>query len=177
MRRLTGAINKSNCVVLFTNQIREKIGVMFGSPETQPGGRALKFFSSVRMDIRRIGQIKDSTGKVGGNRTRLKVVKNKVAPPFTEAEFDIMYNEGISHSGSLVDLGVEHKILEKKGSWVAYKGEMIGQGREAAKLHLIETPELAAELTQLIMDKVQPKVGETVAGGGKESEDAEESEE
>jgi recombination protein RecA len=176
MRRLTGAINKSNCVVLFTNQIREKIGVMFGSPETQPGGRALKFFSSVRMDIRRIGQIKDSTGKVGGNRTRLKVVKNKVAPPFTEAEFDIMYNEGISHSGSLVDLGVEHKILEKKGSWVAYKGEMIGQGREAAKLHLIETPELADELTKLIMDKVQPKVGETVAGGAEESEESEESE-
>lgn len=105
MRRLTAAISKSRCVVLFTNQIREKIGVMFGSPETQPGGRALKFFASVRMDIRRIGQIKESAGKVVGNRTRIKVVKNKVAPPFTETEFDIMYNEGISHSGSLVDLG------------------------------------------------------------------------
>ena len=132
MRRLTGAINKTQCVVLFTNQIREKIGVMFGSPETQPGGRALKFFSSVRMDIRRIGQIKETSGKVIGNRTRLKVVKNKVAPPFTDCEFDIMYNEGISHSGSLVDLGVEHKILEKKGSWISFKGEMVGQGREAA---------------------------------------------
>ena len=121
------------------------------------------------MDIRRIGQIKESTGKVVGNRTRLKVVKNKVAPPFTECEFDIMYNEGISHSGSLVDLGVEHKILEKKGSWVAYKGEMIGQGREAAKQHLLDEPKLAAELTQLIMDKVQPKAGEPVTGSSEET--------
>ena len=164
MRRLTGAINKTQCVVLFTNQIREKIGVMFGSPETQPGGRALKFFSSVRMDIRRIGQIKESSGKVIGNRTRLKVVKNKVAPPFTETEFDIMYNEGISHSGSLVDLGVEHKLLEKKGSWISYKGEMIGQGREAAKQSLLDNPELADEIMQLILDKVQPKAGESLTG-------------
>ena len=157
-------------MVLFTNQIREKIGVMFGSPETQPGGRALKFFASVRMDIRRTGQIKESAGKVIGNRTRLKVVKNKVAPPFTECEFDIMYNEGISHSGSLVDLGVEHKILEKKGSWVAYKGEMIGQGREAAKTHIIDNPELADELTKLIMDKVHPKAGESLTGEPQEAE-------
>lgn len=171
MRRLTAAISKSQCVVLFTNQIREKIGIMFGSPETQPGGRALKFFSSVRMDIRRIGQIKESSGKVAGSRTRIKVVKNKVAPPFTESEFDIMYNEGISHTGSLVDLGVEHKILEKKGSWVAYKGEMIGQGREAAKTHLKETPELAKELTQLIMEKVHPKAGESLTGDNTEDLD------
>jgi len=164
MRRLTAAISKSQCVVLFTNQIREKIGVMFGSPETQPGGRALKFFSSVRMDIRRIGQIKESSGKVVGNRTRIKMVKNKVAPPFTETEFDIMYNEGISHSGSLVDLGVEHKLLEKKGSWISYKGEMIGQGREAAKQSLMDDPKLAAEITQLIMDKVHPKAGESLTG-------------
>ncbi|MGB0258038.1 MAG: recombinase RecA [Coraliomargarita sp.] len=170
MRRLTGAINKTNCVVLFTNQIREKIGVMFGSPETQPGGRALKFFASVRMDIRRIGQIKESGGKVVGNRTRIKIVKNKVAPPFTESEFDIMYNEGISHSGSLVDLGVEHKLLEKKGSWVAYKGEMIGQGREAAKTHIQENPELADELTKLIMDKVHPKAGESLTGDSEDGE-------
>ena len=169
MRRLTGAINKTQCVVLFTNQIREKIGVMFGSPETQPGGRALKFFSSVRMDIRRIGQIKETSGKVIGNRTRLKVVKNKVAPPFTECEFDIMYNEGISHSGSLVDLGVEHKILEKKGSWISFKGEMVGQGREAAKQAIINDPKLADELTGLILDKVHPKVGESIASS---SEDA-----
>ena len=168
MRRLTGAISKSQCVVLFTNQIREKIGVMFGSPETQPGGRALKFFSSVRMDIRRIGQIKESNGKVVGNRTRIKVVKNKVAPPFTESEFDIMYSEGISHSGSLVDLGVEHKILEKKGSWVSYKGEMIGQGREAAKQHIKDSPELADELTALIMEMVHPKAGESLTGDSSE---------
>ena len=173
MRRLTGAISKTKCVVLFTNQIREKIGVMFGNPETQPGGRALKFFSSVRMDIRRIGQIKESAGKVVGNRTRLKVVKNKVAPPFTECEFDIMYNEGISHSGSLIDLGVEHKLLEKKGSWISYKGEMIGQGREAAKQHVMENPDLADELTQLIMDKVHPKAGESLTGSGEEAESKE----
>ena len=169
MRRLTGAINKTQCVVLFTNQIREKIGVMFGSPETQPGGRALKFFSSVRMDIRRIGQIKETSGKVIGNRTRLKVVKNKVAPPFTECEFDIMYNEGISHSGSLVDLGVEHKILEKKGSWISFKGEMVGQGREAAKQAIINDPKLADELTGLILDKVHPKVGESIASSSDEA--------
>ncbi|MEM7792698.1 MAG: recombinase RecA [Verrucomicrobiota bacterium] len=169
MRRLTGAINKTKCVVLFTNQIREKIGVMFGSPETQPGGRALKFFSSVRMDIRRIGQIKDSSGKVVGNRTRIKMVKNKVAPPFTETEFDIMYNEGISHSGSLVDLGVEHKILEKKGSWISFKGEMVGQGREAAKQAIIDDPKLAEELTNLILEKVHPKAGESLTGDGDEA--------
>lgn len=164
MRRLTAVINKSQCVVLFTNQIREKIGVMFGSPETQPGGRALKFFSSMRMDIRRIGQIKESSGKVVGNRTRIKVVKNKVAPPFTETEFDIMYNEGISHSGSLIDLGVEHKMLEKKGSWISYKGEMIGQGREAAKQYVKDHPELAQELAQLIMSKVHVRGGESLTG-------------
>lgn len=170
MRRLTACISKSQCVVLFTNQIREKIGVMFGSPETQPGGRALKFFSSVRMDIRRIGQIKESAGKVVGNRTRIKMVKNKVAPPFTETEFDIMYNEGISHSGSLVDLGVEHKMLDKKGSWISYKGEMIGQGREAAKQHIKDNPELAAELTQLIMSKVHVRGGESLTGEAAQAE-------
>ena len=170
MRRLTAAISKSQCVVLFTNQIREKIGVMFGSPETQPGGRALKFFSSVRMDIRRIGQIKESAGKVVGNRTRIKMVKNKVAPPFTETEFDIMYNEGISHSGSLVDLGVEHKLLDKKGSWISYKGEMIGQGREAAKQHLKDNADLAEELTKLIMDKVHVRGGESLTGSSESEE-------
>jgi recombination protein RecA len=137
---------------------------MFGNPETQPGGRALKFFSSVRMDIRRVGQIKDTSGKVVGNRTRIKMVKNKVAPPFTETEFDIMYNEGISHSGSLVDLGVEHKMLEKKGSWISYKGDMIGQGREAAKQYVREHPELAEELTQMIMSKVRVRGGESLTG-------------
>ena len=164
MGRLTAAISKTKCVFLFASQIREKIGVMFGSPEPQPGGRALKFFASVRMDIRRIGQIKEAGGKVIGNRTRIKTVKNKVAPPFTETEFDIMYNEGISHSGSLVDLGVEHKLLEKKGSWISYKGEMIGQGREAAKQSLLDNPELADEIMQLILNKVQPKAGESLTG-------------
>jgi len=168
MRRLTAAISKTQCVVLFTNQIREKIGVMFGSPETQPGGRALKFFASIRMDNRRIGQIKETSGKVTGNRTRLKVVKNKVAPPFTDCEFDIMYDEGISKSGSLVDLGVEHKLLEKKGSWISYKGEMIGQGREAAKQHVAENEDFAKELTQLILEKVHPKAGESLTGESKE---------
>ena len=142
MRRLIAAISRTNCVCVFTNQIREKIGIMFGNPETQPGGRALKFTASVRMDIRRIGAIKDTTAKVIGNRTRVKVVKNKVAPPFTECEFDIMYNEGISQTGSILDLGIEHNILDKKGSWISYNGEMIGQGREAAKQYLSENKEV-----------------------------------
>lgn len=154
MRRLTAAISKSKCVCIFTNQIREKIGVMFGSPETTPGGRALKFFCSVRIDIRRIGQIKDPSGKVTGNRTRVKVVKNKVAPPFTECEFDIMYNEGISKTGSILDLGIEHKILEKKGAWISYNGELIGQGREAAKTFLGENPKVASEIKEKILSKV-----------------------
>ena len=163
MRRLTGAISKTNCVCIFTNQIREKIGVMFGSPETTPGGRALKFFTSVRMDIRRIGQIKENTGKVVGNRTRLKVVKNKTAAPFTECEFDIMYNEGLSQSGSVIDLGVSHKLLEKKGSWIAYDGKMIGQGREAAKAYLRENPEVMDEIVKSIHEKVQVNVGDVLA--------------
>mgnify|MGYP006273312399 CR=1 FL=1 len=172
MRRLTAAISKTSCVCLFTNQIREKIGVMFGSPETQPGGRALKFFSSVRMDIRRIGQIKDSSGKVTGNRTRVKVVKNKVAAPFTECEFDIVYDEGISRSGSLIDLGVDQKILEKKGAWISYNGDLIGQGREAAKAYLRERPELMEELTAKIREKVHVEVGNVLAGGGEKEENS-----
>lgn len=163
MRRLTAAISRTDCVCLFTNQIREKIGVMFGSPETQPGGRALKFFSSVRMDIRRIGQIKDTSGKVMGNRTRIKVVKNKVAPPFTECEFDIMYNEGISRTGSVLDLGIEHKILEKKGSWFSFEGNLIGQGREAAKQHLADNKEVTEKITQLIYEKVKVVGGSSLA--------------
>lgn len=165
MRRLTGAINRSKCVCIFTNQIREKIGVMFGSPETTPGGRALKFFASIRIDIRRIGMIKEVTGKVIGNRTRVKVVKNKVAPPFTECEFDIMYNEGISKTGSLVDLGVEHGILEKKGAWISYKGDLIGQGREAAKKHLMENTKDADDIYALIKEKVTPEAGKVIASG------------
>ena len=159
MRRLTAAINRTSCVCLFTNQIREKIGVMFGNPETQPGGRALKFFSSIRLDIRRIGQIKDSSGKVMGNRTRLKIVKNKVAPPFTECEFDIMYDEGISRTGSVLDLGLEHKLLEKKGSWISFEGNLIGQGREAAKQHLADNPQIFDKVVAGIYEKVDIKVG------------------
>lgn len=162
MRRLTAAINKTNCVCIFTNQIREKIGVMFGSPETTPGGRALKFFATTRIDIRRIGQIKDPSGKVIGNRTKIKVVKNKVAPPFTECEFDIMYNEGISRTGSLIDLGIENKILEKKGAWISYKGELIGQGREAAKAYLMSNPDVADKIREEIVSTVKVVGGSTL---------------
>ncbi|MGA1100766.1 MAG: DNA recombination/repair protein RecA, partial [Opitutales bacterium] len=163
MRRLTAAISKTNCVCIFTNQIREKIGVMFGSPETTPGGRALKFFCSVRMDIRRIGQIKEANGTVTGSRTRLKIVKNKVAPPFTACEFDIMYNEGISKTGSVIDLGIEHNILTKKGAWISFDGDLVGQGREAAKLALAENPEIMQKITAAILDKVQVSVGSVLA--------------
>lgn len=133
LRKLTAFISKARTVVIFTNQIREKIGVMFGNPETTPGGKALKFYASVRVDIRRIGAIKTSDGTVTGNRTKVKMVKNKVAPPFTEAEFDIMYNEGISNTGSLLDLALEKGVLEKRGSWLSYKGNQLAQGRDAAK--------------------------------------------
>jgi recombination protein RecA len=133
LRKLTALISKARTCCIFTNQIREKIGVMFGNPETTPGGKALKFYSSVRVDIRRINAIKLTDGTVAGNRTRVKVVKNKVAPPFREAEFDIMYNEGISNIGALLDLALEKNILEKRGSWISYKGQQLAQGRDAAK--------------------------------------------
>jgi recombination protein RecA len=164
MRRLTAVVSKTNCICIFTNQIREKIGVMFGNPETTSGGRALKFFASVRIDIRRKDQIKTPEGKVVGNRTKIKVVKNKVAPPFTECEFDIMYDEGISKIGSLLDLGLEHKILEKKGAWIAYEGNLVGQGRDAAKLALKEKPELAEKIQQAVLAKVSVVGGSTVTG-------------
>lgn len=146
MRKLTAFISKADTCVIFTNQIREKIGVMFGNPETTPGGKALKFYSSVRVDIRRIGALKQSDGTVTGNRTRIKVVKNKVAPPFTEAEFDIMYNEGISNTGSLLDLALEKNIVEKRGSWLSYKGSQLAQGRDAAKEVLKNDTTLYAEI-------------------------------
>lgn len=154
MRKLTSLISKAHTCCIFTNQIREKIGVMFGSPETTPGGRALKFYSSVRIDIRRIGQIKQTDGSVTGNRTRIKVVKNKVAPPFTEAEFDIMYNEGISAVGSLLDLALEHDILQKRGSWFSYKGNQVAQGRDATKDALKEDPKLYKELEVAVKEKL-----------------------
>lgn len=153
MRRLTGAIARTKCVCVFTNQIREKIGVLYGSPEYQPGGRALKFFSTVRIDLRRKDQIKTSEGAVVGNRARLKVVKNKVAAPFGECEFDIGYAEGISNVGTLIDLGLEQKLLEKKGAWIARNGELIGQGRDAAKQHLRQHPMVAAELTETLKQR------------------------
>ena len=153
LRKLTAAVSKTNTTVIFINQIRMKIGVMFGSPETTTGGNALKFYSSVRMDIRRIGAIKDSD-QVVGNRTRVKVVKNKVAPPFKEVEFDIIYNQGISKSGELVDLGVKHGIVDKAGAWYAFNGERIGQGRENSKKFLEENPEIANEIRALVMDSL-----------------------
>ncbi len=149
LRKLTGSISKSNTMVIFINQIRMKIGVMFGSPETTTGGNALKFYSSVRLDIRRIGQIKDRD-EVVGNQTRVKVVKNKVAPPFRQVEFDIMYGEGISKTGELLDLGVKAETIDKSGAWYAYEGEKIGQGRENAKRFLSENPEVAARIETAI---------------------------
>ena len=146
LRKLTALISKARTCCIFTNQIREKIGVMFGNPETTPGGKALKFYSSVRVDIRRIGQIKQTDGVVVGNRTKVKIVKNKVAPPFTECEFDIMYNEGISSTGSLLDLALEKNVIEKRGSWMSYKGSQLAQGRDAAKELLKKDAALYAEI-------------------------------
>src|SRR3954454_7230151 len=164
LRKLTGAVSKSKTCLIFINQLREKIGVMFGNPETTTGGRALKFYSSVRMDIRRIASIKDGDMVVGG-RTRVKVVKNKVAPPFREAEFDVMYGEGISKTGDLLDLAVEKRIAEKSGAWFAYGGERLGQGRENAKQFMKENPDIA----RTIEDRVRRGLGlvrdiEAVAG-------------
>jgi len=155
LRKLTGSLNKSNTIALFINQLREKIGVMYGSPEVTPGGRALKFYSSVRLDIRRIESIKDGPDVVG-NRTRVKVVKNKCAAPFKSAEFDIMYGTGISREGSLLDVGVELGLIKKAGAWFTYEGEQLGQGRENAKQFLRETPEL--------MVSIDERVRSTLAG-------------
>ncbi|MDP7346847.1 MAG: DNA recombination/repair protein RecA, partial [Phycisphaeraceae bacterium] len=152
MRKLTGAISRSKCSVVFINQIREKIGVMFGNPETTPGGRALKFYSSVRIDIRRTGSIKDGDVAVG-NRTRARVVKNKVAPPFRQAEFDIMFDEGISATGDLLDMGVDEDVVNKSGAWFNFGEIRLGQGRENAKRFLKENPDLFEEITRLVMEK------------------------
>ena len=145
LRKLTGAVSRSNTSVIFTNQIRIKVGVMFGSPETTSGGRALKFYASLRLDIRRIGAIKDGQDVIG-NRTRVKVVKNKCAPPFKQAEFDIHYNEGVSHTALLIDLGVDHEIVEKSGSWFSYGDLRMGQGKENSKIFLVENPDIAEEI-------------------------------
>ena len=180
LRKLTGAVNRSNTAVIFTNQIRVKVGVMFGSPETTSGGRALKFYASLRLDIRRIGAIKDGQDVIG-NRTRVKVVKNKCAPPFKQAEFDIQYNEGVSHNALLIDLGVDHEIVEKSGSWFSYGDLRMGQGKENSKIFLVENPDIAEEIesqlrTALGLDRenqeeleegddlVSEMLGEEVAG-------------
>ena len=159
LRKLTGVISKSNCIVIFINQLREKVGVMFGNPETTTGGRALKFYSSIRMDVRRIESLKQA-GEVIGNRTRVKVVKNKIAPPFKEAEFDIMFGKGISREGDILDLAANVNIINKSGAWYAYNGNKIGQGRENAKLYLKEHPEVMAE----VENKVREHHGLPVAG-------------
>ena len=156
MRKLTGIISKSKATVIFINQIRMKIGVMFGNPETTTGGNALKFYASVRLDIRRIGQIKDGDN-ISGNRTKVKIVKNKIAAPFRTAEFDIMYNEGISKTGDILDLAVEHGVLEKSGAFVKYNGETLGQGREAVKNLIKENPKLMAEIEAKVRAAALPK--------------------
>jgi len=169
LRKLTGAISKSDCIVIFINQLREKIGVMFGSPETTPGGRALKFYASVRIDIRRIGALKDGDRAIG-NRVRAKVVKNKIAPPFREAEFDIMFDEGISASGDLVDLAVADGVIDKAGAWFSYKDIRIGQGRENAKAFLRENPDLFAEIrTEVLRRHLAAAAAAAAAGPGARS--------
>jgi recombination protein RecA len=162
LRKLTANLNRSNTICLFINQLREKIGVMFGSPETTPGGRALKFYSSVRLDIRRIESIKDGA-EVVGNRTRVKVVKNKLAAPFRQAEFDIMYGKGISREGSLLDVGVDLGLIKKSGAWFTYEGEQLGQGRENAKVFLAENPEIMVDISERIL--VQVGIGDRSKDG------------
>jgi recombination protein RecA len=159
LRKLTASINKSKTSCIFTNQIREKIGVMFGNPETTPGGRALKFYSSVRLDIRRIATIKDSTGRALGNRTKVKVVKNKVAPPFTEAEFDILYNEGISWTGSILDAAIQYNLIDKRGSWLSYDGQQLGQGRDAAREFLKTDDKMAQTLIEKVREAHENPAG------------------
>jgi recombination protein RecA len=163
LRKITGALSSSNTTAIFINQLREKIGVMFGSPETTTGGRALKFYSSVRLDVRRIETLKDSTEAVG-NRTRVKVVKNKVASPFKQAEFDIMYGKGISREGSLIDVGVEQSIIRKSGAWYTYDGDQLGQGKENSRNFLKEHPDVAAEIEKRILEKLG--VGQPIDAAG-----------
>jgi recombination protein RecA len=165
LRKITGALNNSGTTAIFINQLREKIGVMFGSPETTSGGRALKFYSSVRLDVRRIESLKDGTDVVG-NRTRVKVVKNKVAAPFKQAEFDIMYGQGISREGSLIDVGVEQAIIRKAGAWYTYDGDQLGQGKENARNFLKENPDVAAEIEKRIKEKLGVGVGHSDDSAG-----------
>ena len=175
VRKLAGVLNKSNTAIVFINQLREKVGIMFGNPETTPGGRALKFYASVRLDIRKIENLKQD-GEVFGNRVRVKVVKNKVAPPFREAEFDIIYGKGISKSGNILDLGVNLDIVEKSGSWFAYDGTRIGQGRENAKRYLEENPEIMADIEKKVRAKFNEAFEKSLGEGGEEAEAEEEPE-
>lgn len=175
LRKLAGVLNKSNTAIVFINQLREKVGIMFGNPETTPGGRALKFYASVRLDIRKIENLKQD-GEVFGNRVRVKVVKNKVAPPFREAEFDIIYGKGISKSGNILDLGVNLDIVEKSGSWFAYAGTRIGQGRENAKRYLEENPEIMADIEKKVRAKFNEAFEKSLGEGGEEAEAEEEPE-
>ena len=153
LRKLTAILNKSKTTCIFTNQLREKVGVMFGNPETTPGGKALKFYASVRMDIRRRDTLKDASGNAVGNCTKVKIVKNKVAPPFAEAEFEIIYNHGINKEGSIIDVGITHGVVDKKGAWLQFNGDLIGQGKDAARQALVEKPELAKKIIEAIMAK------------------------
>ena len=171
LRKLTASISRSNCMVIFINQIRMKIGVMYGSPETTTGGNALKFYASVRLDIRRIGSIKDRE-EVVGNQTRVKIVKNKVAPPFKQVEFDIMYGEGVSKVGELIDLGVKAGIVEKSGAWFSYDSQRIGQGRENAKQFLREHPEMAQQIEAAIRQNAGLLADRIIAGAGEDGPDA-----
>ena len=174
LRKLTGNIKRSNSIVVFINQIRMKIGVMFGNPETTSGGNALKFYASVRLDIRRIGAIKTGD-EVVGNMTRVKVVKNKVAPPFREAEFEIMYGQGISRAGEVIELGVQQGLIEKSGSWYSYNGERIGQGKENVRSFLQQNPDAAREIEDAIRQKLLPaRRGEAAKGEAAQGEAAEE---
>jgi recombination protein RecA len=153
LRKLTAILNKSKCTCVFTNQLREKVGVMFGNPETTPGGKALKFYASVRIDIRRKDTLKDAAGVATGNHVKVKIVKNKVAPPFAEAEFDIIYNHGIDKEGSIIEVGIDNGVVDKKGAWLQFNGELIGQGKDAARKALVEKPDLAKQIVEAIMAK------------------------
>jgi recombination protein RecA len=171
LRKLTAAISRSNCIVIFINQLREKVGVMFGNPETTTGGRALKFYSSVRLDVRRIESLKQG-GEVIGNRTRVRVVKNKVAPPFKEAEFDIMFGKGISREGDILDLAAKYNVIEKSGAWYSYEGEKIGQGRENAKQFLHDNAAIMEEVENRVRQEVFPSGGEASVPAGKSPAEA-----
>jgi recombination protein RecA len=171
LRKLTSILNKAKTTCLFTNQLREKVGVMFGSPETTPGGKALKFYASVRIDIRRKETLKDASGNAVGNHVKVKIVKNKVAPPFAEAEFDILYNQGINRESSILDVALSYGVVQKRGAWIQYNGELIGQGKESARTALAEKPELTEQIVSDIMAKRNPEEAPAEDEEGKDHEE------